>query len=158
MSASEDEAIWERLRRKHRETVRDAYAEDGRIEFQCGVGWAALIDGVFTTAGEVLSGTGQQLRVLQIKQKLGGLRIAVDDLPPDAMTAVSRAMQEAEFLSFATCETCGGRGRLMVDRLGWWATRCAAHAPPGARPNKQPLRRVFQALDGRRLLWSVGDG
>jgi hypothetical protein len=119
----DDEMVWERcLRRKHWTTVRDAVADDGRIEFQCGAGWAALIDDVFTIAGEALAGTGQQLRVLQIKQKLGGLRIAVDDLPPDAMTAVSRAMQEAEFLSFATCETCGGPGRLMIDRLGWWAT------------------------------------
>jgi hypothetical protein len=131
-----DAAVWESLRQKHWDHVRSAHAADGRIAFDCGIGWAGLIDDVFTTAGQLLAGTDERLRVWQVKEKLGGLRVACEALPLIAAAPVSRAIERAEFLSFATCEACGAPGRLMSDN-GWWLTRCPAHAPPGAKPHRR---------------------
>jgi hypothetical protein len=150
-----DDAIWERLRQKHWAHVRDANAVDERIEFLCGVGWAPLLDALFTRAAAALNGSGEKLRVHQIKEKLGGLRIFIDDLPAPFDAILSTAMMEAEFLSFAICETCGRNGRLMVDRFGWWMSRCEDHAPPGAKASRHPPRRLFKKPDGRRVLWTV---
>jgi hypothetical protein len=150
-----DDAIWERLRQKHWAHVRDANTADGQIEFLCGVGWAPLLDALFTRATAALNGSSEKLRVHEIKEKLGGLRIYIDDLPAPFGAVLSAAMTEAEFLSFAICEACGRPGRLMVDRFGWWTTRCEDHAPPGAKANRYPPRQLFEAPDGRRVLWTV---
>jgi hypothetical protein len=150
-----DDAIWERLRRKHWAHVRDANTPNERIEFCCGVGWATLLDALFTRAAAALNGSSEKLRVHQIKQKLGGLRIYIDDLPAPFDAALCAMITEAEFLSFAICEVCGRPGRLMVDRFGWWTTRCEDHAPPEAKANRHPPRQLFEAPDGRRMLWTI---
>jgi YD repeat-containing protein len=109
----------------------------------------------FKQAHAALNGSSEKLRVHQIKQKLGGLRIYIDDLPAPFDAVLSAAMMEAEFLSFAICERCGRPGRLMVDQFGWRTTRCEDHAPPGAKASRQPPRQPFETPDGRRVLWTV---
>lgn len=79
-----------------------------RIGIEVGAGWMDLVASTLS-----LAGTGP--RLVQIKEKFGGLRMyAVGDLGPFA-----------ERLSTCICEVCGAPGTLR--RGSWYSTRCDLH-------------------------------
>ena len=66
--------------------------------------------------------TGQRVEVLQVKQKLGGLRFYVNH----RTDAISERIAAAELESIRTCEVCGHPG---THREGnWIRTLCDEHA------------------------------
>ena len=65
-------------------------------------------------------------RVDQIKEKFGGLRFYVGGVVEPYFDDVYKAIEEAETLSYVTCEECGKPGKLRND-LGWILTLCNEH-------------------------------
>jgi hypothetical protein len=69
--------------------------------------------------------SGQKFEILQVKEKLGGLRIHVND----ANDAIRQHIEAAQEESFNTCEVCSQPGRRRED--GRIKTLCDEHL--GAR-------------------------
>ncbi|MGB8478936.1 MAG: hypothetical protein WCE63_08855, partial [Acidobacteriaceae bacterium] len=83
---------------------------------------------------EYESETGHQFKVVQVKEKFGGLRFYVED----ANEVIRQRIELAEMESFDTCEVCGKPGRRRSG--GWIQTQCDEHAneePTVGRPEKE---------------------
>ena len=83
-----------------------------------GKGWATLIDNVFD-ALESVEGT---VKIIQVKEKWGGLRIYTDVRNSKLDPVVSHSERE----SFHICEDCGNPGVLRDG--GWFMTKCDEHS------------------------------
>jgi hypothetical protein len=70
-----------------------------------------------------------QFKILQVKEKFGGLRVYVND----ANDAIRQRIETAALESFHTCEICGQPGELREE--SWIKTLCDEHnaCEPGAR-------------------------
>ena len=90
---------------------------------------ADIIHAFFATAEEVTAGGGGALHLLQIKEKMGGLRIyyRLADTAQKSWIRIDEAYYLAEARSFHVCERCGRRGVLTYNGM-LYATRCAEHA------------------------------
>jgi hypothetical protein len=76
-------------------------------------GWDKLINPIIEAAKE------NEVRVVQVKEKFGGLRIYLDNAPYwlyDMTDLVER-------LSYHICERCGEEGKLRTNRV-WLKTLC----------------------------------
>ena len=61
-------------------------------------------------------------RAFQVKEKFGGLRFHLHSGTEEMLDLID----EAESLSYKTCEICGSKGHLRND-LSWIATLCEKH-------------------------------
>ena len=77
-----------------------------------GKGWAGLIVELYDEKPE-------GVRVLQVKEKFGGLRFYVGEAPSHYLSLID----EAEKCSLHICEQCGKDGKLRKDR-SWMVTLC----------------------------------
>lgn len=68
--------------------------------------------------------TGRQPVVLQIKEKLGALRVHWRGADDEVVRDLTRL---ARILSESICEVCGHPGALVTNRYGGRRTRCQAH-------------------------------
>jgi hypothetical protein len=96
--------------------------EPGNVS--CGEGWKLILERLCATIAALEL---PELRVVQIKQKLGELRFYVTGITEDAHDAVAVAQLEA----LATCEECGAvkgthgaQPRPYTDWLGALCERC----------------------------------
>lgn len=88
--------------------------------FECGNGWAPLIDSTLNK----MAAECPDARIVQIKEKVGGLRIYLEDKSNET---VKELLRNAEERSFAVCEICGDDAvRIASD--GWVRVRCPAHS------------------------------
>ncbi|MGB8478745.1 MAG: hypothetical protein WCE63_07880, partial [Acidobacteriaceae bacterium] len=71
---------------------------------------------------EYESETGHQFKVVQVKEKFGGLRFYVED----ANEVMRQRIELAELKSFKTCEACGNSGQRRSH--GRIQTLCDEHA------------------------------
>ncbi len=105
------------------------------VPLEHGRGWCNLVEHILNEM--VRAGFDQSRdRITQIKEKFGSLRVYVDfdyshEDDPARADRVLNAMLNADE-SASTCEQCGKPGQLLVNG-GWWLTRCAQHAPEGAK-------------------------
>ena len=83
-----------------------------------GDGWASLVNKVFEKL-ETLIGN---VKVIQVKEKFGGLRVYTDVFNED----LDKFIIEVERESFTICEECGKSGHLRDG--GWYKTLCDEHA------------------------------
>lgn len=93
--------------------------EEGTIEEvkECvGPGWGSLIEKLCND----LFALGWSGRLVQVKEKFGGLRFYDDDV--GLGNEMCKLIDEAEALSYKTCEQCGEPG--VLRRVGWWKTLC----------------------------------
>lgn len=85
---------------------------DVPLEYQHG--WDTLVYGTFEAIEAAVNAAGHEymdrIKVLQIKEKFGGLRVYLDT-PVD----VSEILAEAESMSLSTCIFCGGNGQMRND-------------------------------------------
>jgi len=96
-------------------------AKDGPFEargFECDEGWYTILDR-FGRDLTLLRLRG--IKVVQIKQGLGGLRITLRYpfwLSKKKIEKAESVVLDAELASYKTCEACGGRGcrRELTDR------------------------------------------
>ncbi|HTO34047.1 MAG TPA: hypothetical protein VL202_23165 [Pararhizobium sp.] len=100
-----------------------------RFGIECGDGWADIIHAFLVTAEEVTPAGGGTLHLLQIKEKMGGLRIyyRMADTPQGGWMGIDEAYYLAEARSFHVCERCGRRGVLTYNGM-LYATLCAEHS------------------------------
>lgn len=90
--------------------------------FECGDGWYEIIDGLC----ETITQQDISLRVVQAKEKFGGLRFYYQEVEVEdeqQANLLHGAVKMAESMSFRTCEMCGDTGSLRDDE-GWYKTRC----------------------------------
>lgn len=93
-------------------------------------GWRDIVEkAVERMAAAVRGRSREPLRIIQIKEKLGGLRIYYDSGRLDAETfvAVEEAVDLAEARAGCTCDICGRESQL-YNKNGWLATRCEKHS------------------------------
>jgi hypothetical protein len=108
------EAPW-----KEKKMVKDAYGRDWPLEDmkRCvGEGWSNLIEECYNICQE------NNVSVLQVKEKYGGLRFYVDA----ATESVFEVLDKCEEMSYTICEFCGKEGSLRTD-LSWYLTLCDEH-------------------------------
>lgn len=87
--------------------------------FGVGEGWLHLIKDMI----EELIALGWDKRLLQCKEKFGGLRFYIESYPEGSQGVISKY----EKLSHETCEECGEKGSNRKIK-GWLYTFCDNHA------------------------------
>lgn len=94
--------------------------------FETDDGWFRIIHALSARLVEIIEGLPAEERdeyyAVQVKEKFGGLRFYMS-METEEM---SRAIQEAEAQSAATCEACGLPGKRRGR--GWVKTLCDRHA------------------------------
>lgn len=119
------------------------YADCGGVGI--GPGWIPIYLNAVNRAEEIIKANpGLRIRILQVKEKFGGLRVYYrrwsegatpgedDDLVVDFKHAGSAHMVNLTFehaarMADITCETCGEPGTL-VSPKGWMRVACEKHA------------------------------
>lgn len=96
----------------------DAKPEYSRHVLSVSNGWLGIIEEMITD----LIKLGWNKRILQVKEKFGGLRFYVEEGNEDIWKRIS----EAEQLSYTVCEICGEPGEIRTD-IGWYLTLCEKH-------------------------------
>lgn len=86
--------------------------------FECDDGWYGILDHAF---GRMVA-TGEDCKLLQVKEKFGTLRIYTAQWDGEKVEAI---IEEAERDSAMTCEVCGDHGK--VRGTGWMKTLCEKH-------------------------------
>lgn len=79
-----------------------------------GIGWAKLINALYDNMPE-------SVRVLQVKEKFGGLRFYVVGASEEFSNLIDKCEAESEHI----CEYCGKPGKLR--KLSWIKTLCNEH-------------------------------
>ncbi|AYM66198.1 hypothetical protein G6L68_25270 [Agrobacterium fabrum] len=100
--------------------------------FECFDGWLQLLDDFFSVVDRELP-EGATFRLLQVKEKLGGLRIYFrldDDIDDEISQRIHDAYDRAAARSYRTCEICGKRGRFS-KRGGLLTVVCEEHQIDG---------------------------
>ncbi|WP_018000170.1 hypothetical protein [Paracoccus sp. N5] len=88
--------------------------------FQCGPGWYPLIERLSAAIAAILDEMPlEAFRVLQVKQKFGGLRFRVTGSNERILNRIAKAQVEAAH----TCEGCGGPARIRSVDM-WLTTSC----------------------------------
>ncbi|WP_313612659.1 hypothetical protein [Rhizobium sp.] len=126
------------LKRKYRSLLAP------RFNFECGEGWIAILAALFDALEAELP-AGIDLRVTQIKEKFGGLRVyrqAEPTMPDQLQWRIYRLIALAEARSFHVCEHCGRPARLW-ERQGFFVTACDRHADEhGGEHRGRPARPI----------------
>lgn len=120
-----------------------------------GDGWRDLVEtAIGRIAGAVAQAPAGSLKIGQIKEKFGTLRLYLDTrkaLPEAVSAAIDEAIELAEARSACTCEQCGEPGRL-YDKGGYVFTACDQHAQGKAvevRPGRENVHIVRSLKDGK---------
>jgi hypothetical protein len=92
--------------------------------FECGEGWARLIESTLNVCQHRIQNTKglSDFKFVQIKEKFGGLRMYYTS----ADQYISGVIDLAERLSYTTCETCGAPGA-RKNYKGWLQASCPEH-------------------------------
>lgn len=85
--------------------------------FECGDGWYDLLWRLCEDIERI--GPGEDFRVLQVKEKFGGLRFYIGAAPREVHDRIDLAEQE----SYDTCEICGTKENVTSEGA-WISTLC----------------------------------
>lgn len=110
-------ALFEYALQTDEQTKEQGYFYPIKFGLEIGDGWYPIVEEVL----ENIKDSGG--RIFQIKEKLGGLRMYVDNLPEK----YRHIIEEAEDKCSRTCEVCGEPGKI-VGKDGWWSCRCEEHS------------------------------
>ncbi len=114
---------------------------NARFSFECGPGWAGLLQRLFNDLGDILRPTGDTIVIKQLKEKFGTLRVywqGAVDIDTDAL--IEDAILLAAFRSEVTCQICGQPGQMRKSGFGWYHVACDSH---GQRGDKIVAREVI---------------
>lgn len=98
-----------------------------------GEGWAKLVNEAFDQLAHIKG----NIKIIQVKEKWGGLRIYTDY----SNHLYDKKVRELEERSFHICEVCGNPGNLRGG--GWYRTLCAEHG--GDKPIVATNDKVIQS-------------
>lgn len=93
-----------------------------------GPGWWPLLLEVYAEMLRVTEATGCKIRIQQVKEKFGGLRVyyhLTGYNTDEAHAIVESAVRKAELKAIHTCEMCGEPGHQRDN--GWVKTLCDVH-------------------------------
>lgn len=129
--------------------LRQRFPALPEIGFEHGNGWYRIVGGAFAMMDQVRRRTGQRVKIQQIKEKFGCLRI----YHGTPMTSLERDVFEllTGRLSSQTCEACGLPGK--PNRGGWVVTQCDFHRElrehDGLRPGlyRKTLKELIAHFD-----------
>lgn len=115
-----------------------------------GAGWRPLLESLNWQLMEAVGGErASELKVLQIKEKFGGLRVYLDSsaFPEETQNVVFRLIALVENLSFSICELCGAPGTTRTPNnslYGWRKTLCPEHhsVRDGKYPNDLDIKQA----------------
>lgn len=95
---------------------------------ECGDGWFDIIYECSKKICEACKDLSEDdhPKILQIKEKFGGLRYYISSCPEEMCDTVRDAVDFAEKKSYETCETCGEPGTGKKSH-GWYYTACEKH-------------------------------
>jgi hypothetical protein len=123
-----------------------------------GDGWRDLVEkAVARMAAANAVVPGASLKIGQIKEKFGTLRVYLDShrgLSNPVTAAIDEIIAFAEARSACTCETCGSEGQLFKSG-GWFNTACDYHGKGYPMQRKRVLENVHLGWDfvtGKRVL------
>ena len=111
--------------------LQERYSDILKIDYiECDIGWFDLIDKALNQILMICYETGQEIKIVQIKEKFGGLRIYYDlnlegEVDEDFRQKVEDIIYNAENESYVTCEVCGEEGK--PRKGGWIKTLCNDH-------------------------------
>lgn len=88
-------------------------SDNNQVFQACGPGWQPIIEPLIAQAD------ADGAKVMQIKEKFGGLRFYVDDTTEKLQDMIT----QAEATSFKTCEMCGKPG-VLRNSGSWLKTLC----------------------------------
>ena len=88
--------------------------------FEIGNGWFPIVYELVRKLSALSKETGQPVKVVQVKEKFGGLRFYFDG-PDEWEVYVEEAMEKCT----QTCEICGKPGKLQTT--AWLTTSCEEH-------------------------------
>jgi len=105
------------------ESYPQLFSDPELQEIQCHEGWSDLLDSLLRTLQNHQDSNPQmpQIRLLQVKEKWGELRVYFSGGDAFCTGAIALATQ----LSLAICEACGRPGTLIGER--WVKVRCDHH-------------------------------
>lgn len=89
--------------------------------FEVGEGWRPLLQELFEKMDKLQKEQNLDIRVVQVKEKFGGLRVYINGANDDVYALIN----EAEAKASKTCETCGKPGKRQTD--GWRYVACEDH-------------------------------
>lgn len=101
----------------------DRFKERGAFDVSFPSGWVPLLQSL----NKILNRLDCDYRVLQIKDKFGGLRFYFkpsEHLDVDVKNAMGVLVRAAEAASYEVCSYCGGRGVFYQDPSGWGVIAC----------------------------------
>lgn len=111
---------------------------------ECGEGWQQILE-VACGRMEAALANGESVRIEQIKEKYGTLRIDWSGTVTDtARSEIEEAVALATARSACTCAICGNQGRLH-SRGGRLATACTDHAKGYPVPIRAELENLYIA-------------
>jgi hypothetical protein len=90
--------------------------------FECGNGWFQLLDGVFRSVARYEEVNDIEIRITQVKEKFGQLRIYKHDGDEN----IALALYITEHVSACVCEQCGKTGAISSQN-GWLQSICNNH-------------------------------
>ena len=97
---------------------------------ETGPGWYGLIYSLSEKLQRLIAtlpeDTRKEYKVVQVKQKFGGLRVYMHKYTDE----IHKLIDEASELAYKICETCGQPGKLCGDwkKNEWLYTSCKEHA------------------------------
>lgn len=136
---------------------------DLRESFDCvGPGWKPILESLDFMFDRVTNdvGVGLDLKILQVKEKFGGLRVYISlDLGTSGCTdahldTARKRIQDlalfAEGVSFNTCEVCGRAGNAAPGGVGWVKTMCKEHHSEWEVTGESPLGRFWKKRNEKK--------
>jgi predicted DNA-binding antitoxin AbrB/MazE fold protein len=100
-----------------------------KLEYiECDIGWFDIIDEALKDIQNVSFEEGENIQVVQIKEKFGGLRIYYDaeTEDEDRLRRLEDIVYNAEKVSYTVCEICGEAGK--PNKKSWIKTLCVEHS------------------------------
>lgn len=84
-----------------------------------GHGWTGILEDLFRQLADIDAARPNSVRITQMKEKFGTLRVYLARPNDEAMAAIDQASRQ----SAQTCEFCGGPSSVR-NRGGWFTTMC----------------------------------
>lgn len=103
------------------------FANDVPAYIDCGAGWSNLI----RECHEAIMEHDEDYRILQVKEKFGGLRFYFTPSTMDMYVNLCSAVFAIEEKSFSICEICGSDAYKRRTDYGLIYTSCDEHAISG---------------------------
>lgn len=105
---------------------------------ECNIGWKKLLKPLFDYITDYNNGKNEEekIKVLQVKEKFGGLRFYTNFGTKELYDMID----EAEEKSYNICELCGSENEVGMRENEWFTTTCLECVKEMAKKSNMPQR------------------